>query len=106
MVETTNDLIRWMSRRSYGASPVFFVDRDYRKKGVAKVALDAALDSIRAKGGGVVEAYPVTHKSARAWSKWSNWFWFGTESMFQRENFKVVGPMGPHHLLMRKTLKP
>jgi GNAT superfamily N-acetyltransferase len=88
----------------------FFVDRDYRKKGVAKVALDAALDSIRAKGGGVVEAYPVTHKSAnksaRAWSKWSNWFWFGTESMFERENFKVVGPMGPHHLLMRKTVKP
>jgi GNAT superfamily N-acetyltransferase len=50
----------------------FFLDRDYRKKGVAKVAFDAALDSIRAKGGGVVEAYPVTHKSARAWSKWSN----------------------------------
>ena len=28
----------------------FFVDRNYRKKGVAKVALDAALDSIRARG--------------------------------------------------------
>jgi len=55
----------------------FFVDRDYRKKGIAKVALNAALDSIKAKGGGVVEAYPVTHKSAKAWSKWSNWFWLG-----------------------------
>jgi GNAT superfamily N-acetyltransferase len=84
----------------------FFVDRDYRKKGVAKIALNAALDSIRAKGGGVVEAYPVTHKSARAWSKWSNWFWFETESMFEMEKFKVVGPMGPHHLLMRRTVKP
>ena len=84
----------------------FFVDRDYRKKGVAKIALKAALDSIKAKGGGVVEAYPVTHKSARAWSKWSNWFWFGTESMFEREKFRLVGPMGPHHLLMRRTVKP
>ena len=83
----------------------FFVDRDYRKKGVAKVALNAALDSIKANGGGVVEAYPVTQKSARAWSKWSNWFWFGTESMFEREKFKVVGLMGPHHLLMRRTVK-
>src|SRR5207244_12846070 len=83
-----------------------FVDRDYRKKRVAKVALNAAPDSIRAKGGGVIEAYPVTHKSARAWSKWSNWFWFGTESMFVREKFKVVGRMGPHHLLMRRTIKP
>ena len=84
----------------------FFVDRDYRKKGVAKIALKAALDSIKAKGGGVVEAYPVTHKSARAWSKWSNWFWFGTESMFKREKFRLVGPMGPHHLLMRRTVQP
>ncbi len=84
----------------------FFVDRDYRKKGVAKVALIAALSSIKAKGGGVVEAYPVTHKSAKAWSKWSNWFWFGTESMFERQKFKVVGLLGPHHLLMRRTIKP
>ena len=44
----------------------FFVDRDYRKKGVAKVALTGALSSIKAKGGGVVEAYPVTRKSAKA----------------------------------------
>ncbi len=84
----------------------FFVDRNYRKKGVARVALNATLDSIKAKGGGVVEAYPVSHKSAKAWSKWSNWFWFGTESMFEREKFKVVGLMGPHHLLMRRTLNP
>ena len=84
----------------------FFVDRDYRKKGVAKAALNATLDSIKAKGGGVVEAYPVTHNSARAWSKWSNWFWFGTESMFESEKFRVVGPMGPHHLLMRRIVKP
>ncbi len=84
----------------------FFVDRDYRKKGVADLALKAALDSIKEHGGGVVEAYPVTQKSAKAWSKWSSWFWFGTESMFERENFKLVGPMGPHHLLVRRTIKP
>ncbi len=83
----------------------FFVDRDYRKKGVANVALKAVLDSIKAKGGGVVEAYPVTHKSAKAWSKWSNWFWFGTESMYEREKFKVTGTLGPHHLLMRRTVR-
>lgn len=83
----------------------FFVDRDYRKKGVARAALKAALASIKEKGGGTVEAYPVASKSAKAWSKWSNWFWFGTTSMFEREKFKVVGPMGPHHLLMRRTIR-
>ena len=82
----------------------FFVDRHYRGKGVANLALKAALLSIKNQGGGVVEAYPVTHKSAKAWSKWSNWFWFGTESMYEREKFKVVSPLGPHHLLMRKTI--
>src|SRR6266700_3332644 len=46
----------------------FFVDRDYRKKGVARVVLKAVLDSIKTRGGGVVEAYPVTYKSAKAWS--------------------------------------
>ena len=45
----------------------FFVDRDYRKKGVASLALNAALDSIKTKGGGAAEAYPVRQKTATAW---------------------------------------
>lgn len=36
----------------------FCVDRDYRRKGVAAVALRGALDLIGQAGGGVVEAYP------------------------------------------------
>lgn len=83
----------------------FVVDRDYRKRGVANIALKAALSSIKAQGGGVVEAYPVTHKTARAWSKWPQWFWFGTESMYEREKFKVVSALGPNHVLMRKTIR-
>ena len=35
-----------------------FVDRDYRRKGVAGVALRGALDLIAKAGGGVVEGYP------------------------------------------------
>ena len=83
----------------------FFVDKDYRGKGVANIALKAVLDSIKAKGGGVVEAYPVTHRAAKSWSKWSNWLWFGTESMFAREKFRVAGKLGPHHLLMRRSIR-
>lgn len=82
----------------------FFVDRDYRKKGVANIALREVLRSIKKQGGGLVEAYPVTHKTSKAWSKWSNWFWFGTESMYEREKFKVAGQLGPNHVLMRRTL--
>jgi len=35
-----------------------FVDRDYRRKGVAAVAVRGALDLMAKAGGGVVEGYP------------------------------------------------
>ncbi len=35
-----------------------FTDRAHRGQGVARAALQGALDAIRARGGGVVEAYP------------------------------------------------
>jgi len=47
----------------------FVVDRKHRRDGVAGVALRAALEAIRTKGGRVVEAYPVacwTHGRAAA----------------------------------------
>ena len=36
----------------------FFVDRDYRGKGVAAIALEGALNEIARLGGGTVESYP------------------------------------------------
>jgi len=77
----------------------FFVDRDFRKKGVAGVALRGALDSIRKHGGGVVEAYPPTSKEGGSWA-----LWFGTVAMFEREGFKAHAKLCEKHLLMRKTI--
>ena len=77
----------------------FFVDRDFRKKGVASVALKAALDSIKKQGGGIVEAYPPTSKEGGSWA-----LWFGTVAMFEREGFKAHAKLGEKHLLMRKTI--
>jgi predicted GNAT family acetyltransferase len=77
----------------------FFVDRDLRKKGVAGVALKAALDSIQEQGGGIVEAYPSTSKEGGSWA-----LWFGTVAMFEREGFTAHARLGEKHLLMRKTL--
>jgi GNAT superfamily N-acetyltransferase len=42
-----------------------FVDRDYRRKGVAAVAVHGALDLIAKAGGGVVEAYRRTRRDRR-----------------------------------------
>jgi len=81
----------------------FFVDREYRGKGVAKIALHAALESIRKQGGGIVEAFPVVSKKMAAVPEWR---WFGTPSMFRRERFKPVAPLGTSGLLMRRRILP
>jgi GNAT superfamily N-acetyltransferase len=81
----------------------FFVDRDYRGKGVAKLALNAALESIKSQGGGIVEAYPVVSKKMAAVAEWR---WFGTPSMFKREGFKTIAPLGTSGVLMRTTISP
>jgi GNAT superfamily N-acetyltransferase len=75
----------------------FCVDRRFRNRRVASVALAAALRSIRAKGGRTVEAYPVTRRGALA-------TWFGTKSMFEKQEFKVVATFGRSNVVMRRTL--
>lgn len=80
----------------------FFVIRKFRGKGVSKFALKKALESIKKQGGGLVEAYPVVSKRMAAVPEWR---WFGTPSMFEREGFKQVGPLGTSMMLMRKTIK-
>ena len=78
----------------------FFVHPKYRGRGIAKVALRAALQSIQKKGGGLVEAYPVVAKMAAV----PEWRWFGTPSMFHREGFETVAKLGTSGVLMRKTI--
>jgi ribosomal protein S18 acetylase RimI-like enzyme len=75
----------------------FCVDRRFRNKKVASAALAAALRSIRARGGGTVEAYPVRRRGALA-------TWFGMKSMFERQGFEVVVPFGRSNVVMRRTI--
>lgn len=75
----------------------FCVDRRYRNRAVANFSLDGALDSIRRRGGGTVEAYPVTHRGGLA-------AWFGTVSMFGNRGFEVVAPFGKSNVVMRREI--
>jgi ribosomal protein S18 acetylase RimI-like enzyme len=77
------------------------VDRKYRGKGIAKSALRAALSSIQNRGGGVVEAYPVVSKKMASVPSQR---WFGVPSMFEKEGFSRVAPLGKSLVLMRKTI--
>jgi len=79
----------------------FFVDRKYRGRGVAKIALKGALQSIKKRGGGIVEAYPVVSEKMAAVDEWR---WFGTPGMFRRNGFRTVTALGTSGVLMRKTI--
>jgi len=76
----------------------FYVDNEHRRRGVAHVALRAALESIRRQGGGIVEAYPRVSKAGGSVS-----LWFGTTGMLKREGFKKVGPLGASVLMRREV---
>jgi ribosomal protein S18 acetylase RimI-like enzyme len=75
----------------------FTVDREYRRRGVASFALKAALEAIRSKGGGIVEAYPIT-----GWGAYSEYL--GTVSMFRKQGFRTVAPFGRNNVVMRTTI--
>jgi GNAT superfamily N-acetyltransferase len=81
----------------------FFVDRRYRRKGVAAAALDGALKLIAAAGGGVVEAYPqdIAGKKVSA-----SFLYNATRSMFARAGFTYERPKGKNHCVMRKVIEP
>lgn len=75
----------------------FTVDKRYRGQGVARTALQAALEAIRTTGGGLVEAYPAV-----GWEAPTQYM--GTPSLFEKAGFEVVAPLGTSNLVMRKTV--
>lgn len=78
-----------------------FVDRRYRRKGFAKIALAGALDLIAAQGGGVVEGYP--HEVGE--KKMNNSFVYnGTRTMYENVGFEFVRPKGLRNTVMRRTV--
>jgi GNAT superfamily N-acetyltransferase len=79
----------------------FFVDRDYRRKGVAAVALHGVLDLIAQAGGGLVETYP---QDTRGKKTSASYLHNGTRSLFERAGFSYERPVGKNHCVMRKTV--
>jgi len=75
----------------------FVVRKKYRRRGVARTALRAALTAIQNEGGGLVEAYPV-----KQWGRYQKYR--GTVSMFESEGFQIIAPLGESNVLMRKTI--
>ena len=80
----------------------FFVDREYRRKGVSSVALSGAVGLIAQAGGGVVEAYPhdIEGKKVSA-----SFLYNGTRTLFEEAGFDYVRSKGAKNCVMRKTVR-
>jgi GNAT superfamily N-acetyltransferase len=80
----------------------FFIDRDYRRQGVAAVALRGALDLIAQAGGGVVEAYPQDTQGKKVSG---SFLYSGTRSLFEKAAFTYDRPKGKNHCVMSRTVE-
>jgi len=78
----------------------FFTDRDYRRKGVAKAALNGALHYMKQYGAEVVEAYPVDPRKRHS----SNMLWNGTPDLFNSAGFTKVRKLGRERWIFKKEL--
>lgn len=80
-----------------------FVDKRFRRQGMAKVALNAALDQIAVLGGGVVEGYP--HEIGE--KRMNNSFVYnGTRAMYEEAGFEFIRAKGMKNTVMRRTVQP
>jgi hypothetical protein len=75
-----------------------FVDRDYRRAGVAAVAVQGAVELIAAAGGGVVEAYPHDTQGAKTSA---SFLYNGTRSLFEGLGFEFDRTVGKKNCVMR-----
>jgi len=79
-----------------------FTDRDCRRRGVAKYAIQCALSEIARLGGGVVEVFPYDcdDKTKRRFD------FNGSVEYYEELGFKKIVMIGKSSVLMRKRVMP
>lgn len=75
-----------------------FVDRDYRRKGMASVAVRGALALISAAGGGLVESYPHDVPPGKKTS--ASFLYNATRTMYEELGFSYQRPKGKGNCVM------
>ena len=99
-------------RRAYDKDPpplpdwritCIFVDRRHRGKGIARAALDGALQQIAERGGGLVEAISEVTDGRQAQGRF---LFSGTAALLEEHGFARVRQVGKHAWIMSKTVQP
>lgn len=80
-----------------------FIERRWRRQGIATALLKAACDHARGLGARIVEGYPVEPDKDRAPDAF---LWTGTASAFLRAGFREVARRSRTRPIMRRRLNP
>ncbi len=86
-------------RRRLWRITCFFIDKAHRHRNLTRLTLKQALKRISEEGGGVVEAYPVTHRNTVE-------VWFGFLGIYLDEGFSIIGDFGKSNKIVRKIVEP
>ncbi|MGY4645774.1 GNAT family N-acetyltransferase [Cellulomonas sp. URHB0016] len=81
-----------------------FVDRDYRRKGMASVAVRGALALISAAGGGLVESYPHDLPPGKKTS--ASFLYNATRTMYEGLGFVYQRSKGQGNCVMTMQVAP
>lgn len=81
----------------------FYVDKKHRGQGIARAALEGALDQIAHRGGGLVEAIPEVTAGREAQGR----FLFSTTvELFEQYGFSRSRQVGKHAWIVSKAVEP
>jgi GNAT superfamily N-acetyltransferase len=98
--------------REYGKEPppaphwritCFFVDKKHRGQGIARAALDGALDQIAHCGGGRVEAISEVTAGREAQGRF---LFSATVELFEQSGFARVRQVGKHAWIVSTVIEP
>ena len=81
----------------------FYVDKKHRGQGIARTALEGALDQIAAAGGGVVEAISEVTASREAQGRF---LFSATVELFEQYGFSRVRQVGKHAWIVSAKVAP
>ena len=100
------------NRRAYDEDPppapdwritCFYVDTRHRRQGIARAALEGALELIARAGGGIVEALPEVTAGRTAHGR----FLFEmTVELYEEYGFERVRQIGKHRWIVRHLIEP
>jgi GNAT superfamily N-acetyltransferase len=79
----------------------FFIARDHRRLGLARLLLEGAVEYAAARGARIVEAYPKDLGQAQASD---TAIYMGTIAMFSEAGFEEVARRHPTYAIMRRYL--